>query len=222
MNDPGSYASWLNSLEAMREDGHDVTPFAAIEIDARGLDPFRPLIRMIRALGGDYWTYMLDDRRTEVNGANRLRHLTMGQNLVSEYATSAGASHLLFCAADCQPPREIDKLLEMNQPYVGPEITTYCLVGQEAPEFPYPVHRQMISVACVLIERSVFKRLRWRNDPDLNMTDDPSYAYDAKELLGIDALCRKDVFAKHYPECIGPIEARGHDRKVHRISDEED
>lgn len=221
MNDPGSYSSWLNTIEGMREDGHDITPFAAIEVDARGLDPFRPLIRMIRALGGDYWSYMLDDRRTEVTTVNRLRHLTMGQNLVSEYATSVGASHLLFCAADCQPPRDLNLLFEMDRPYVGPEITTYCLVGEEAPEFPFRVHKQLLSVACVLIERSIFKRLRWRNDPDTGETDDPSYLRDVRELMGSDGYCRKDIFAKHYPECIDAIETRGHDRRVFRV-DEED
>lgn len=216
MSDPGAYSSWLNTIEAMRDRGHSVTPFAAIEVDARGLEPFKPLIRMLRALDGDYWAYMLDDRRTVVTTENRLRHLTMGQNLVSDYATSVGASHLLFCAADCQPPADLDKLLEMKKPYVGPEISTYCLTGETQREFPYPVQHQLLSVACVLIERSVFKRLRWRQDPELNMSDDPSYKYDVEELLGHKALCRKDIHAKHYPECIGSIETRGYDRTVHR------
>lgn len=216
MDDPGTYSSWLNTLQQMRANGHDVKPFAAIEIDKRGIAPFSPLLDMIRKLKGEYWVYMLDDRRTEITTGNRLRHLTMGQNLVTEYATAEGASHLLFCAADCQPPAEIEKLLEMNSPYVGPEISTYCLSGEPVEGFDFPVQKQLLSVACVLIERSVFKRLRWRTDPDLGLSDDPSYQLDAEELLSVPALCRKDVYAKHYPEAIGPIEHRGHDLKVRR------
>lgn len=211
-----TWGAWLYTLEDMRELGHDVQPFVAIEVDGRGLAPFTPLLDRLREAHGEHWTFALDDGRVRVTTSNRLRHLTMGQNLVTEYATAHGATHLLFCAADCAPPADLVKLLEMRHPLVGPEVRTYCLSGPAVDGYDFPVQRHMLSAACVLIERSVFKRLRWRVDPDLGTTDDPSYELDARELLGVASYCRKDVSARHFPESIGAIESRGHDLRVYR------
>jgi hypothetical protein len=217
MNDRDTWGAWLYTIDQLRARGHDIQPFAAIEIDGRGLAPFAPLLERLREVHGEHWTYSLDDGRTRVSTVNRLRHLTMGQNLVSSYASDVGASHLLFCAADCAPPVELDELLALRHGYVGPEISTYCLPGEDHVEGHPGVQRQsFLSVACVLIEREVFTRLRWRTDRDLGMSDDPSYAYDVQDLFGIDAWCHKGVRARHYPEAIGPIESRGHDLRVIR------
>lgn len=221
MDNPDTWGAWLYSAQAIKADAQQARKsikfFAAIELDARGLEPFASLLDKLQELDAEYWTYTLDDGRTEVTTGNRLRHLTMGQNLVSEYATSNGMEWMLFLAADCRPPDDVfTKLLEMDHPIVGPEIRTYCLSGPVVHEFPFPVQQHMISAACIFIHRSIFKQLRWRVDPDLGMTDDPSYAHDAKNMLGYNSYVRKDIFAQHYPESIGGIETRGHDLKVHR------
>ena len=248
--------SWLLHAEAIRDSVDDeVRFFAALEVDARGLEPFGPLIELlIAANGGDhlsghlYYTFSFDDHATEIGTANRLRRITMGQNICNEYADSVGASHLLFCAADCAPPPDVlPKRLEMDHPIVGPEIPTYCLSGPvpnrscpncdgtgwvvrsgvneqdqcpdhrtDLPLYPFPVQEHMASAACVLLGREVFTKLRWRTDRDAGMTDDPCLHHDALHLLGLPTYVRKDVVAKHYPEAIGAIETRGHDRTVYR------
>jgi hypothetical protein len=61
----------------------------------------------------------------------------------------------------------------------------------------------------------LFRKLRWRSDPDENLTDDPCWHQDAL-ALGVPTYVRKDVVGRHHPESIGPIEGRGHDMTVVR------
>lgn len=217
MDQEDTWASWLRNAEDLKASHPDgVQYFAAIQVDARGLAPFGPLLEALAAIGGEYFTYSLDDGRTEVTTANRLRHITLGQNIVTDYAVSVHASHLLFLAADLQPdPATLPKLLELNHPLVGGEVTTYCLSGPEVDGYSFPVQTHMATAAYVLIGREVFNRLRWRWDTD-GKTDDPCLHYDAETLLGIPTYVRKDCIGKHYPEAIGAIETRGHDRTVAR------
>lgn len=218
MDDPGVWGSWLTHAEAISASHDDgVIWFAAIETDARGLVPFGPLLERLAELPSDHWTFSLDDGRTEVTTANRIRHITMGQNLATDYAVSVGASHLLFLAADlCPPPDVLPKLLEMDHPLVGMEIPTYCLEGPDVAWFPFPVQEHMASAAGVLIARDVFRYLRWRGDAEQGFTDDPAYHNDAIELLGVPTYVRKDCVGRHYPESIPAIERRGYDLRVER------
>lgn len=147
--------AWLYNAESIASSHPDgVRFFAALETDARGVEPFEPLLaRMAHVAGGtavfptigdpplarvgmpdgaDYWTFGFDDGADEITTANRLRRITTGQNMANMYADSVGASHLLFCAADCAPPPDVlPKLLELDHPICGPEIPTYCLAGPE-------------------------------------------------------------------------------------------
>lgn len=216
-DDPDTSEAWLRNAEAIIASHPDVRYFAALQVDARGLDPFRWVLRRLGDVGGDHWAFMLDDGRTEVTTANRLRHITMGQNLVTDYAVDTGASHLLFLAADLEPPADcLPKLLEVDHPLVGGECTTYGLHGHDVGGYPFPVQRHMPTAAFVLIAREVFNRLRWRYDPVEGRSDDPCYHFDARTLLGVDALVRKDCVGRHHPDAIGPVETRGHDMAVHR------
>jgi hypothetical protein len=216
MDNPDTWGAWLRNAEGYR-DTTDCSFFAAIETDARGIEPFAPVLDRLAGLNGKHWTYHLDDGRTEVTTENRQIHLAMGENLASTYATVVGASHLLFVAADCEPPPDVlTKLLKVGAPVVGAECPTYCLDGPAVEGYGFPVHEQLASAACILLERQAFKVLKWRSDPDLGLSDDPALQYDAWTLLGLPTLVRKDCVCKHYPEAIGPIEARGHDMTVRR------
>lgn len=225
MDQEDTWASWMRNAEAVKAHHPDTQYFAAIEVDARGLATFGPFIDRLKAIGGEYWTYSLDDGRTEVTTANRLRHLCFGENLCVDYAMSAQASHLLFMAADCMPPDDVmPRMLEMEHPVCAPYITTYGLRGpkvktNQTQTILYPkdwaVEAAMPSAACIFIVRDVFRKIRWRWD-FIDGSDDPCYYKDCTELLGVQPHVRHDVLAKHYPEAIGAIETRGHDMKVHR------
>lgn len=218
-DDPDTSQAWLRNAEAIQASvpGTEVHYFAGLELDARGLDPFADVIARMDELGATYWTGHLDDGRTEVTTENRLRHITWFQNLATDYAVSCRASHLLFLAADLEPPGDcLPKLLEVDHPMVGGEVSTYCLSGPDVDGYPFPVQAHMPTAAFVLIAREVFNRLRWRADGEAGMTDDPCYHHDAATLLGVEALVRKDCVGIHHPIRIGAIETRGHDMAVHR------
>ena len=224
MDNEDHWGSWMKNAEQVKEkyqqfgNWTDVTYFAAIQVDARGLEPFKPFIERLEAIGGTYWTYSLDDKRTEVTTKNRIRHITAGQSLVNDFAMSdPRCTHLLFMAADCMPPDDIlPRMLEMDHPLCAPYISTYGLRGTYVEAYPYPVMNAMASAAAIFIARSVFSGIRWRWDLDANMSDDPCFHHDALNYLHIPTYVREDCEAVHYPVAVGAIETRGHDMTVYR------
>jgi hypothetical protein len=218
MAEEGTWGSWLMTAEGLREySPAPVEFFAAIETDGRGLEPFKPLLDRLVELKGSWWTFHLDDGRRSIHTETRLAHIVTGQNLVSMRASDTGASHLLFMAADCRPPADaIPKLLELDWPLVGGEVSTYCLHGPSVEGYPFPVEEHMPTAAFVLIRRDVFKVIRWRVDGERGMSDDPCYYDDVWRFFGIRGRVRKDVRGVHWPEAIGPIERRfpGRDMSV--------
>lgn len=224
MDNPDTWGSWMRNAEKIKENYQhfgnwaDVKYFAAIQVDARGLEPFGPFIQRLEQIGGSYWTYSLDDGRTEVSTKNRIRHIVVGQNLCNDYSMSnPSCTHMLFMAADCMPPDDVlPKMLEMDHPLCAPYITTYGLTGPKVDKYPFPVMNSMASAAAIFMDRSVFSGLRWRWDMDKNMSDDPSFHHDALHYLNIPTYVRTDCLAQHFPQAIGAIETRGHDMRVVR------
>ena len=238
MERPELWGAWMTNAEEMRECTDELVEFfAAIEMDAVGLSPFSPLVTALESLvmpGQEpYFTFTLDDGRTEVTTGNRLRHITMGQNLVTDYACSRpDITHLLFMAADCMPAADaIPKLVEMDWPIVGGHVSTYCLDGPpvsvmsdrmggtlvDTPDGA-DVREHMATAAFILLRRDLFTKLRWRWSLEDGMTDDPCMHHDALTLLGLPTYVRHDVIGKHYPEVIPAIEARGYDLTVMRAA----
>jgi hypothetical protein len=219
MDQPDTYEAWLRTQDELRlATPHDVRFFAALEYDEiRGPEVFEPLLDRL----DDAWNFRFDDGEIETKTSNRLRRITIGQNLCSDYAVNIGASHMLFMAADCCPPPDaIVKLLELDWPIVGGEVRTYCLNGPWVTHHPasglvfdFPVQQQMATAAFVMLNRDLLKRLHWRYDTEMGMTDDPCLQHDALQL-GFPTLVRKDCVGVHFPEAIGPIETRGHDMRL--------
>jgi hypothetical protein len=220
MDDPDIWGSWLINAEQIIDSHTEVQYFAAIETDARGLEPFVPLLERMAEIDGYQWTFELDDGRTQVTTANRLRHITLGQNLATDYALShPDCTHLLFLAADLEPPADaLVKLLAIDHPIVGGHVPTYCLSGPKVssapPEWDLQVH--MASAAFILIRRDLLRFVRWRWDLDAGMSDDPCMHYDALTFHGRDTFVRHDCVGRHHPESIPSIEQRGYDLTVHR------
>lgn len=255
---PETSLSWLDTAEQIRESlpDTDIRFFAALELDAHGLQPFGLVLDRLSDLGGAWWTYTLDDGRTEVTSGNRYGHICAGRNLVTDYAQSAGASHILFLDADMRPPGDcLPKLLELNHPLAGGHVPTYGLTGPAIPgnyvhngnghpdyaagtrcshgstgwnqcasynwadQHSYPrewdVQEHMNTAGFLLVQRDLFRRLRWRWDLDAGMTDDPCYHADAL-ALGVPTYVRHDVIGRHWPEQIPALEARGYDLTVAR------
>lgn len=255
MDQPDTWGAWLRNAEQLRASTSvPIDVFAAIQVDARGLTPFTPLLDRLAALyrgecDEPYWTYQLDDGRTSVTTGNRLRHLTFGQNMANDRACAGEYSHLMFMAADCMLPDDgIEKLLEVDEHVVGAWCPTYGLptvdirdvlmptsltdeftwavtrhrtYGSPTPSFPLHVATSpdvlAFSAAAVMLDREAFRKLRWRWDVDVGMSDDPCLQHDAWYSHRWPVYVRPDVRARHFPEAIGAIETRGHDMTVHRV-----
>lgn len=233
MDDPDTWASWLLHAEDMLDAHPDTRFFAALEVDARGTAPFGALLERFAEIDAyaeakpgveqpvtDHWTYTLDDGRTAVTTANRLRHIVAGQNLCTDYALSSPASHMLFLAADLEPPADaVPKLAELRWPIVGGHVPTYCLDGPKAPGgYPaeWDVRSHMATAAFVMLARPLLRVLRWRWDRDTGMSDDPCLHHDALAYHGFPTYVRHDCVGRHHPETIGAVEHRGHDMTVVR------
>lgn len=224
MDNVHTWSAWLRNAEAIQASHPDgVRYFAAIEVDARGLAPFAPLLAELERIGGEHWAFMLDDGRTEVTTANRLRHITAGQNLVNDYCRAIpDCTHLLFLAADLEPPADtLPKLLALKHSIVGGHVPTYGLDGPPVDGFPgeWDVRTHMATAAFVMLDRPTFRQLSWRWDLDAGMSDDPCLEHDARTLLGHRTLVRHDCVGVHWPQAIGAVETRGHDMTVARSDD---
>jgi hypothetical protein len=225
MDREDSWGAWLFNAKEMKKSHSDgVDFFAAIEVDARGLDPFKKLTRKLSTLNGSWWTWSLDDGRTSISSKNRLTHLTTGQNLCNTRACASDYSHMIFIAADTEPPSDIiPKLLEVNKNVVAAHSPTYCLPNRRASgAWNIPVATWVdpstlcFSAACVMLDREAFRLLRWRIDEDEKRTDDPCLQHDAWFNHHWPVYVRTDCIARHYPESIPAIELRGHDMEVVR------
>jgi hypothetical protein len=209
MQDPRLWGSWLAASQCA--DSY----FAAIETDARGLAPFEPLVAQLHNRTGRIWEFRLDCGREQVTQANRQTHIATGQNLCAEYAMQHDYTHILMVGADTEPPSDvIPKLLEVDYPVVGAECPVYALSG--------PQHKVngveceiKLATGCMLIERSIFKTLRWAPQRDAGLSDDWHYQWQCQQFFGVPHVVRKDCVAKHYPEAINAVEDR-YDTKVVR------
>lgn len=220
MDEAGYWASWLMHAEAIRDSVADEVRFMAVlELDARGRDPFAPLLARLRDLHAVVWTFSFDDGALSITGSNRLIRIVTGRNMVSQYARDHHASHVLFADADTLIPGDaLPKLLAMDWPIVGGEVPTYALhLGPHKviDDYPFPVVQRNNTAGFLLVASELFRRLSWRIDPAAGMTDDPCYQYDAA-ALGYPTRVRCDVVGAHWPASIGPVEQRGHDLVVRR------
>ena len=67
----------------------------------------------------------------------------------------------------------------------------------------------MLFRSCIMLNRDVFTKIKWRW-VDGQLTDDPCFYLDAKDVHGIDSYIRLDIEAQHFPRHIPRIEDRNH------------
>lgn len=212
---------WLRNAFTRTPDGFEYSWFAALEtVAAFDVEVYQPVRQLLKALGGEAWTFSLDTNDETLTSANRLTRICTGRNLVTEYAVRAGVDWLLYLDADVRPDADaIPKLVEVaerfDHPIVGGDVPSYCLSGPKVEgmgEVGYDIEEHMNTAGFLLVARSLFTQLRWRHDPDQGLTDDPCYHQDALRLTGKATWVRKDVVGEHVP--LVPLEARGRDRRL--------
>lgn len=233
----GEELNWLYKAELMQSSTeHQVLFFVSLEVDARGLEPYELLLERLAELGGEHWQFLYDDTEDEWNGGNRLARICAGRNMIIERAMRTlkdedPVTHILFLDTDLMVPGlALRKLLEMDYPIVGGDVPSYGLNGPEAMRFvgrnhdgrevfepyPFPVQAHMNTAGFLMVQRSVFSKIRWRCDWDAGLSDDPCYHADARDHLGLETLVRKDLRAIH--PILVPVEQRHEaDKKIRRL-----
>lgn len=227
LDDRRRWGSWLNNHEQIKESVPDVEVryYCAVELDGRGLAAYHESGWMDAAKEADvtFETFTYNSGRTLIHTESRLKHICLARNLISQYAIEdEHVTHILGVDGDVTPPPDIlPNLLAVDYPLVSAFIPTYCfhapnlLANPQNPEHEYPKSWKVqatpqSSAGAWLAQRRVFASLRWRTDPALYLSDDPSYLFDMVHVLGVNppVLQRSDTVAPHWPGTIGPIETR--------------
>lgn len=212
--------AWLLHAEAMIDQTPDELRFLAIlEVDARGLERFAPLLDRLLEVGGDFWTFSIDTGVASITSGERIPRICLARNLMIDYMLADRAfTHLLFLDADTEiPPDSLVRLLDLDHPVTAGHVPTYCL-GNDAPLVTAPgrdVRAHWTTAGFLLCTRDVVRDVRWGWDPDGGTTDDPWFQERTKTHWG-ETWVDHDLLAQHHPAAIPPVEHRGHDLQVYR------
>lgn len=218
----GTETCWLESAEGLGANSpEEIRFFASLEVDARGTEPFTNLLERLTGLGGEFWTFNLEDGVDEIDSNTRLPRICMGRNVIIDYALRSGASHILFLDTDLRIPGDsISKLLALDWPMVAGDMPNYMYQEKaDAPPllgYDFPVAEHWSPAGYLLVAREVFRKVRWRVDVEAGMTDDPCFAQDVA-ALGFPTRVRKDIWAEHVDMLIR-VEDRADDRKVRHLN----
>lgn len=227
---------WLDNSEQIRKHakdaGHTVDFFAALQIDARGFEPFEPIRHRLMISEAahalpPFLTFSVDLGNDEWNTGTRLAGIVTGRNLIIDHAIRHGHDFIYFADSDIEAPDDIlVRLLEMDWPVCGAHVPTYVLHGPPAEDDwrgrirdvgerfgNTQVHWN--TAGSLLVRRDLFSRVPWRIDPDAGQTDDPATQAEM-ERLGYPTLVRHDVICRHHPDQVSGFEHRGLDRTVYR------
>lgn len=218
--------SWIENRLSIMEKFPNARFFAALELDTRGLEPFSRVIAALEEVGGDYWTYSINDKEEEVTYSNRWIRIETGRNLVREFAqrkrNMAGLhwgekvpqegfvnyDAVLYVDSDIElTPQIIEKLLEVDHHIVSVDVPAYGLSGPVVNKNPR-VEEHWNTAGVLLINSPHFYDLPWYHNSYMNLSDDPTFQYLAERLYGRQTFVRKDVTAKHLGFLV-PVEKRG-------------
>jgi hypothetical protein len=210
-------SKWLTHARAMQAiTPHDIRFFLTAEVQPSGLEPrLDAIAAQVKALGGEVWKFMIDDRSDQITNATRMIRICEGRNLITEFALRERADWILYVDADIIiPPDVINKLLQIGQKFCGFNVPSYCLSGEVAAGFGFPVQIYQNTAGAWFLHRSVFRFFRWLWDPDDGLTDDPATYRIIRNHLGLAQYNRLDVCGEHTP--LIPFEARDIDVLVRR------
>lgn len=198
----GEHEAWLHQRHEIKKAFHNAHFFSAFELTKSGLEPFNSVVSKLQEVGGEYWTYSINDNETVVRENNRLIRIETGRNLVREYAqrkrvTKAGMwgedttfenesvfnyDAVLYVDSDMLLTLDVLRgVLEVDYPLVG--VATYYGLppGKVVNENPR-VEEHWTTAGLLLVNSPAFYDLPWYHNAYLNLSDDPSYQYLAARL----------------------------------------
>jgi hypothetical protein len=228
----GEDRNWLQHGARIKERFPNAVFFAALELDIRGIDPFRKMITELQELGGTYWTYMINDNEEEVTSSNRWIRIETGRNLVREFAQRKRVMQrhywgdevpqydvvnydaILYVDSDIElTPEIIEKLLEVDRPLVGVHVPQYNLRGPVVCGDPL-IEEHWTTAGMLLVNAPAYYDLPWSHNAYMNLSDDPTFQNHSLRLDHGMTWVRKDIHAQHRGH-LAVVENRQIPKRVH-------
>lgn len=229
----GEGFSWLKNAAEVKKRFPNAQFFAALEVDKNGLDPFTDVIDALKAVGGIWWTYSLNDNEYTVSSGNRWIRIEMGRNLVREFAQRGrlmsgnywGEETPQYDAVNFQAvyyidsdivleAQHIDKLMEIDHPMVGLNVPAYCLKGKVINAKPR-IEEHWNTAGSLWVNSPAFYEMVWQHNSFMNLSDDPATQYVMERLRRPDGdtvwgqtWVRKDVSVVHEVAQLVAVEQR--------------
>lgn len=197
--DRNEHMYWLHNAKDIKDRFPNAVYFAALELDHRGIEPFKPMIEVLESIGGTYWTYMIDDRQEEVTSGNRWIRIETGRNLIREFAqrkrsmsghhwgekavqTATNYEAVLYIDSDnILNSNIIEKMFEIDRQLVGVNVPAYGLKGNPVNTNPR-IEEHWTTAGMLLVNAPAYYDLPWYHNAYLNLSDDPSFQSMAQRL----------------------------------------
>lgn len=197
--DRNEHMYWLQNANKIKEVFPNAVYFTALELDHRGIEPFKPMIEVLESIGGSYWTYTIDDRQEVVTSGNRWIRIETGRNLIREFAqrkrvmsgnnwgektkqTIVNFDAILYIDSDnIVTPEIIEKMFEVDRPLVGVDVPAYGLKGEVINQKPR-IEEHWTTAGMLLVNAPAYYDLPWYHNAYLNLSDDPTFQSVAKRL----------------------------------------
>jgi hypothetical protein len=221
------HLGWLNESKLIKDKFPNVTFFAALELDADGLEPYTNLINILKDLKGKFWTYTINDYEQDVTSHNRWIRIETGRNLIREFTQrkrvvkehywgedtskenlkANNNQAILYVDSDIVLTLEIvEKLMEIDRPLVGVNVPVYNLKGKVVNKDPR-IEEHWNTAGMLLVNAPAYYDLPWYHNSYLNLSDDPTFQHLSERLPWGQTWVRKDVSAHHKGD-LRPVERR--------------
>jgi len=191
--DRNEHMTWLKHRKEIQQRFPNVTFFAALELDNRGLDPFQEIIDAVQV----YWTYTINDYEATVTSENRWIRIETGRNLVREYAQRGTFDAVLYVDSDINLTVEmIEKMFEVDHPLVGINVPEYVQHGPVVNEQPR-IEEHWTTAGMLLVNAPAYYELPWSHNRNLQLSDDPTFQRLSEQIGYGNTWVRKDLNAHH-------------------------
>ena len=223
------HLAWITYAKEIKEMFPNVEYFAALELDHRGIEPYKEFIDILKSINAKYWTYSINDFETTVDSNNRWIRIETGRNLVREYAQRGqrvqlesgdiGIVHneaILYVDSDIIMRSEvIQAMFEVDRAMVGVNVPAYNLSG-----FPINSHPRLeehwTTAGALLVNAPACWDLPWYHNIHMGLSDDPTFQYLGARLYG-QTWVRKDFHVDH----VGRLVAVEHRNIPNRVIENE-
>lgn len=222
------HLNWLQNRKDIKSMFPNSSFFCSLEIDQSGLDPFMDILRALGEVGGEYWTYYINDHIKKVGSQNRWIRIETGRNLIREYAQRNTWSEkneeqtlgpkieydaILFVDSDIVLTIDIiEKLLEVDNYAVGATVHGYDLKGDDIEEFSN-LQKGGSTIATLLINSPAYFYLPFHHNSYMKINDDFTLQDTLIKQFG-PIIVRKDAVSVHHGTLVNVENREIEDRKL--------